>query len=470
MCDPNPFKPKPFEKQKQEYTSKERTQDLKSKTIYANMLDLATYNNDCGQNYNGTIKYDICGNIINYRNYELAMNTARGASIISKGCECKGDEYLEYYTPAGSGNSRLAGINRSLRPFYDTPNGEIGACCDPTEFSWKVAKITPKRWNSITISDDGVTIFGAATNSTLWRSFSSGVNWSSLSSNSTWAAVTSSRDGKKLAANTGAGGSLLDILYYTLDTTTTLSTATRAGYGPWNQMCSSRDNSKIYVAASYGGSGTTDSGCTFSYNSGQTWGVGGGLSTQRDFYSIGCNGDGTIVYIGLRSPQNTVNGELWRSTNSGGLFTQVGAAGLPITSSQKWYGIDLSDSGQYVYAADFSANASGGFIWMSKDFGNTFTQLTSAGQRRWWDVKCSSSGQYLIATNNANIFTSDDFGTTWKTETFPAITYGNIRAIAITSDGLRKAAADYGEIGPPFPANNPGRLFVYNNLKSFYYE
>ena len=472
MCDNSPFKPKPFKKNTILYSSKNRTDDLKSRKIYHDIVVTANNVTDCGKNYNGTIVFDESGNIKQFRNYELAMNTAKGAAIISKGCDCEDEEYLESYTPTGSGNSSLAGINRSLRPMYNAPTGEIGSLCCEEPYTWKhiIFKVTTQ-WQSIGMSSDGTVIFGGANNN-MWRSLNSGVDWDKKLPNTPWGknGIALSRDGTKVAANSGVTGALSSVLYYSLDSTnTSFNTVTMNG-GPWQGMCSSNDNQRVFVASSHS-STIGNGGARYSLNYGQTWNYSSGLHPQADWYSIGCNGTGSIVYIGQRTDDPlSGHGELWRSVNSGANFSQITAAtGLPVTSAQKWYSVDMSDDAIIVYAVDFNVSGAGGFIWMSKDAGTTFSSIASAGQRKWTNIKCSSNGEHIIASTQTNVFTSDDFGTTWKQEVFPAPSGGNWRGLDITPDGKIKIAASYGAIGPPFPALPTGQLFIYNNLNASYY-
>ncbi len=469
MCDNDAFKPKPFKSKEKIFTSGDRTKDLKSKKIYHGIVVTANNTTECGKNYNGTIVFDKNGNIKQFRNYELAMNTARGSAFISKGCDCEDDEYLESYTPAGSDNSRLAGINRSLRPIYNTPTGEISALCCVEEYTWKVAKISRKQWTSIDMSDDGTIIFASEGNN-MRRSFDSGVTWNTILPNTSYRAVTLSSDGKKAAANSGVAGALSSVLYYSLNSSDTSFLTTSINGGPWEKMCSSNDNQRIFVACAYN-STIGGGGCRYSLNYGVTWNYSSGLNSQADWYSIGCNDVGSIVYIGQRTDDPASNdGELWRSTNSGASFSQIPASsGLPVTSSQKWYGIDLSDDGKIVYACDFNVSANGGYIWTSKNYGANFNQLTSAGQKRWSEIKCSSSGQYIIACDKSNVYTSDDYGNTWKQEIFPESHGDNWRSLAISADGKRKAAISYGFLPPPFPIIQQGLLYVFNNVNSSYY-
>jgi len=468
MCEPNPFKPKPFKEKSLKYTSSERTTNLKSKTIYSNMLDLANYTQGCGQNYNGTIKYDNSGNIINYRNYELAMNASRGASMISKGCICQGKEYLEYYTPAGSGHSRLAGINRSLRPFYDLPNGEIGACCDPTEYSWKIAKIGAKAWTDVTMSSDGIKIFAPASNSFIFISEDSGVTWRQTAVSTSWNSISASSDGTKLIANNGTVGGLQGILFYSLDSGNTWnSSVTPQAGGAFQQVTSSNDGQYVIVTRSQT-SISTNSICVRSTNFGQNWSNVSNLSSSNaEWYSVASSGSGQIAYIGERS--NNTSTPMYKSTNYGQNWSLIGAAtGIPVSSSIKWYGIACSDDGIVIYAADNNVNINGGRIYRSGDSGANWVICQGSPQKKWISIACSANGKHIIAGSGATagqIWTSDNFGETWIQNNLPG-SIGYWKGVAISADGKRKSVVDAGSL----PGPSGGRLYVYNNFKESYYQ
>ena len=79
-----------FETKAPDITASERTKNLRAKTVYTSMLKTAkTCPNSAGENYTGTMKFDISGNVTNYRSYELASIMARGAAFQWDNC-CKG--------------------------------------------------------------------------------------------------------------------------------------------------------------------------------------------------------------------------------------------------------------------------------------------------------------------------------------------------------------------------------------------
>ena len=78
-----------FSRKNPKLSSSDRTSNVKAKNIYRHMLGVANKCTGSGANYTGTVRFDICGNVINFRNYELARSMAKGSALISD-CNCNG--------------------------------------------------------------------------------------------------------------------------------------------------------------------------------------------------------------------------------------------------------------------------------------------------------------------------------------------------------------------------------------------
>jgi hypothetical protein len=68
----------------------------------------------------------------------------------------------------------------------------------------------------------------------------------------------------------------------------------------------------------------------------------------------------------------------------------------------------MSSSGQYQ-----SACATGGQIYISTTYGNTWTSSTAPTNEIWTSLAMSSSGQYQSACSNESIYISTTYGNTW---------------------------------------------------------
>ena len=90
-----------------------------------------------------------------------------------------------------------------------------------------------------------------------------------------------------------------------------------------------------------------------------------------------------------------------------------------VTSTGAWRGVAMSSNGQYQTLADCTnAGTNNGYIYVSNDWGVTYTQ--KAGNVGWSSPAMTACGQYQICSNsvgtgsNTNtIYISSDFGNNW---------------------------------------------------------
>lgn len=93
-----------------------------------------------------------------------------------------------------------------------------------------------------------------------------------------------------------------------------------------------------------------------------------------------------------------------------------------------------SDNGSIIVSSNLEPESTSGFIWISQNFGETWTKITQPGQRRWSSFACSSDGSKIVtAEYDGNIWTSADSGTTWVEQTAPGAKPWS--DIACSSDG-----------------------------------
>ncbi|NCA18129.1 MAG: hypothetical protein EBS90_14005, partial [Betaproteobacteria bacterium] len=99
----------------------------------------------------------------------------------------------------------------------------------------------------------------------------------------------------------------------------------------------------------------------------------------------------------------------------------------------------MSASGQYQ-----TANATGDYIYISSDYGQTWTQDTSVGSTKSWNrVAISASGQYQVAvSSSSNIYVSSNYGATWTSTALSV----NWFSVAISASG-QYITAGYGISG-----------------------
>ena len=112
-------------------------------------------------------------------------------------------------------------------------------------------------------------------------------------------------------------------------------------------------------------------------------------------------------------------------------------------ANRNWLSVSISSSGQYQTAVMWIS----GYIYISSDYGNSWTPVMNDAPRTWFSVSISSSGQYQTAVANDDyngdyIYISSDYGNTWTSATDAG---SNIwRSVSISSSGqYQTAAASY---------------------------
>jgi len=150
--------------------------------------------------------------------------------------------------------------------------------------------------------------------------------------------------------------------------------------------------------------------------------------------------------------------------------------------------VAMSANGQYQAICSRPDNNSLGYIWISDDFGHTWTKKMTDEGRNWIFISVSTSGQYMIANTNGvgatGTYVSDDYGDTWTQTSLTQSMYTNLipgnGQIMYTndSDNVWHRSLDYGEnwasfldlSGTPInlTASANGQYISYMNGNSIY--
>jgi hypothetical protein len=168
------------------------------------------------------------------------------------------------------------------------------------------------------------------------------------------------------------------------------------------------------------------------------WGV-----VSRD-NCIACNNDGKYV---LCAANYNAPRTLYLSSNGGINWSRIDNANIGLTSSIRYYGMAISDTGQYMYVTDENLK-----VMKSTNYGASWTMsrdvTTDASI-----VSCDGTGQYVLSNgyspNSRGIWYSSDYGSTWTSNSG----FLNIVAVHISNN------ASYWVIG-----ENNGYVYISTNF------
>jgi len=152
----------------------------------------------------------------------------------------------------------------------------------------------------------------------------------------------------------------------------------------------------------------------YSYNGGSSW---SSKNAGNVVGSVCCSSDGSKVFM---SPTSTVYSIGNISTDS---MANISSVTLPATG---WYGSCMTGDGSRIWIARY-ANVSGKQVAYSDNDGASWTTVTvDAGitSNHSQFIKCSKDGKHLIVgAPNADLYVSNDFGTTWTKKTMSENVY-----------------------------------------------
>ena len=180
-----------------------------------------------------------------------------------------------------------------------------------------------------------------------------------------------------------------------------------------------------YITDSFSTYASTDYGATFSELT----------NAPNNANRIVCNSTGAYVFLG------TFDGEIYVSSDSGANFTQTYSGIGPYVQS-----LTCSANGQYVYAADAYSIPPYSILYVSNDYGVTFSTLSKP--TLFSEILCDSSGQKLFGVSPGGdlpgVAVSYDYGTTWKQTSFTS----SVINIACDALGNRILIEDYNTLMP----------------------
>ena len=131
-----------------------------------------------------------------------------------------------------------------------------------------------------------------------------------------------------------------------------------------------------------------------------------------------------------------------------------------------WLSCSISSSGKYQTAVEEF-----GDIYISSDYGVTWTNSYNMGNAPTNCIAMSFSGQYQTASNGINIMVSNDYGSTWtetysvgNTQIFVCISLSGRYQLVISAGDSMYRSTDFGVTWNRFDNENTD---IYNSIMSF---
>lgn len=180
---------------------------------------------------------------------------------------------------------------------------------------------------------------------------------------------------------------------------------------------------------------------------------------------IAMSQDGKYINITINANSTYSSGILCASNDYGATFsakTSLASNRIIGLGGVYWFATSISSDGRYQNAC-INGRGYGG-IWVSNDYGTTWTQNYYMPGILFRDINTSANGKYQTAIAE-DIYTSSDYGATWKL-TYRDYYYGFKNSswqgcVSISADGKYQIAAqDYNF------ADYPGNIYSSQNYGS----
>ena len=323
------------------------------------------------------------------------------------------DIFLPKGTTTSKGNVAIKYLNTDL--------SEIFAPFNPAKWNWTQNGGTNVNWFDIASNSDNSNIVGGTANATVYYSANGGVSivnagTGALSSTGGFYCCSSQTGNKAWCAPYSNN------LYYTDNSGVSWASNSSSGDRPWSKIACSGDGSIVYAVATYDGlykgidgvftniySNTaldgvccsTDGGIVYTtdYNNGVLKSTNSGASfsnilSGQYYLACSCSGDGSKVLV-----ENEM-GFIYSSINGGTSFTQG-----PKSTTGYW-SLKVSRNAN-TFAGAIGGRGGGGYIYISRDNGLTWTPQEDAGVRNWLGMGISDDGdKIIVAVYEGNLWTA----------------------------------------------------------------
>ena len=302
-----------------------------------------------------------------------------------------------------------------------------------------------------------------------------------------WKAISTSSDGQKLAcvSNGKVSGQSVQggYIYTSIDGGATWIEQTTASKRFWNSIASSSDGARLVSCV------PTELIWTYSYG-GSTWNQQGdrnywfGIAASEDCLKLVAGAYNDYIYTStnggydwIRQPKSGQRNWTCVCSDANGnklvaCVNNNGSAGTVYTSINSGVDWDEKDgpydeqAGRYATLASITSDSTGqylascddsGYIYTSDNFGDSWKKR--AINAYWYSITSDITGKYLAAVDNGfdttetgNIWTSTDFGVNWIKRTNAgsrkwdsiASDYSGSKLVACVENGFIYTSTDYG--------------------------
>ena len=247
--------------------------------------------------------------------------------------------------------------------------------------------------------------------------------WNTLLPSKPYQTLAMSRDGKIVYANAQSSSQLIKS-WVNSGSVTMSGFINGSSVAPWSRACTSSTGQIVYLAIwGKGIAVSSNYGMVFNDTS---------LVQRRRYSGIACSGNGDRAYAISYGDSDNV----FASTDYGSTWVTLQAP----SKQGKWQSISSSSDGKHVTLAEY-----GGYLYTSHDYAQTFTVASGAPWTQWQSVSSSDVGTLVAAAveTKSGIWISNDFGSTW-TRSASAPKTPIWRSVAISSDGSFMAACSAG--------------------------
>ena len=267
---------------------------------------------------------------------------------------------------------------------------------------------------------------------------------SATSNASSWTSIASDATGQFVTAAAFQEGLFLSI-DYGLSFVVVESLDDRERDLPWIDITMDSSAQYMYAAVTFTGGQIYRSS-----DGGANWAPT--AAPNSSWTSVATNGDGKYVAASSNEATLDTNAGIYISDDFGETWTESGA---PINKG--WFAVAMNDTGQFLAAVVF-----GEAIYTSGDFGVSWEEcLTAPDSVDWRSISMSSNGDFIVAASSSDgIFLSFDRGANWEQSTASLDMVW--RSVASDASGSQVIAAASAALS----LSAPGGVFLLNTTAS----